>query len=206
KAETGIAIAVESILAQTWSNLELLIVDDCSPDNTYEVMQQYANKDERVRIFQTPQNSGPYVARNIALQAATGEFVTVNDADDWSHEKKLEIQVKHLIHHEQVMANTSEHARLTEDLTLYRRGTPGRYIFPNMSSTMFRRKPVMEKLGYWDSVRFAADGEFKRRLLKAFGQDAFVDLPSGPLSLPRQAVASLTSSSAFGYNGFFMGV
>src|SRR5699024_4250930 len=68
------------------------------------------------------------------------------------------------------------------------------------------RKPVMEKLGYWDSVRFAADGEFKRRLLKAFGQDAFVDLPSGPLSLPRQAVASLTSSSAFGYNGFFMGV
>lgn len=206
KAETGIAIAVESILAQTWSNLELLIVDDCSPDNTYEVMQQYAEKDERVRIFQTPQNSGPYVARNIALQAATGEFVTVNDADDWSHEKKLEIQVKHLIHHEQVMANTSEHARLTEDLTLYRRGTPGRYIFPNMSSTMFRRKPVMEKLGYWDSVRFAADGEFKRRLLKAFGQDAFVDLPSGPLSLPRQAVASLTSSSAFGYNGFFMGV
>lgn len=206
KAETGIAIAVESILAQTWSNLELLIVDDCSPDNTYEVMQQYAKKDERVRIFQTPQNSGPYVARNIALQAATGEFVTVNDADDWSHEKKLEIQVKHLIHHEQVMANTSEHARLTEDLTLYRRGTPGRYIFPNMSSTMFRRKPVMEKLGYWDSVRFAADGEFKRRLLKAFGQDAFVDLPSGPLSLPRQAVASLTSSSAFGYNGFFMGV
>jgi len=206
KAETGIAVAVESILAQTWSNLELLIVDDCSPDNTYEVMQQYAKKDERVRIFQTPQNSGPYVARNIALQAATGEFVTVNDADDWSHEKKLEIQVKHLIHHEQVMANTSEHARLTEDLTLYRRGTPGRYIFPNMSSTMFRRKPVMEKLGYWDSVRFAADGEFKRRLLKAFGQDAFVDLPSGPLSLPRQAVASLTSSSAFGYNGFFMGV
>src|SRR5690625_183034 len=75
-----------------------------------------------------------------------------------------------------------------------------------MSSPMFRRKPVMDKLGYWDSVRFAADGEFKRRLLKEFGKDSFVDLTSGPLSLPRQAVSSLTSSSAFGYNGFFMGV
>lgn len=206
KAETGIAIAIESILAQTWSNLELLIVDDCSPDQTYEVMKQYAEQDERIRIFQTPQNSGPYVARNIALKEATGEFVTVNDADDWSHEKKLETQVRHLLEHPNIMANTSEHARLTEDLKLYRRGTPGKYIFPNMSSTMFRREPVMDKLGYWDSVRFAADGEFKRRLLKAFGKESFVDLPSGPLSLPRQAVASLTSSSAFGYNGFFMGV
>lgn len=206
KAETGIAIAIESILAQTWANLELLIVDDCSPDQTFEVMKQYAKQDERIQVFQTPRNSGPYVARNIALKVATGEFVTVNDADDWSHEKKLEIQVKHLLAHPEIIANTSEHARLTEDLTFYRRGTPGKYIFPNMSSTMFRREPVREKLGYWDSVRFAADGEFKRRLLKAFGKASFVDLPSGPLSLPRQAVASLTSSSAFGYNGFFMGV
>lgn len=206
KAETGLHVAVDSILSQTWSNLEVLIVDDCSPDNTYEVMKQYAAKDERVKIFQTPQNSGPYVARNIALQAATGEFVTVNDADDWSHEKKIEQQVRHLINEPNVIANTSEHARLTEELYLYRRGTPGRYIFPNMSSTMFRREPVMEKLGYWHSVRFAADGEFKRRLLKVFGKDSFVDLSTGPLSLPRQAVASLTSSSAFGYNGFFMGV
>lgn len=205
-AETGLAIAVESILAQTWSNLEVLIVDDCSPDDTYTVMKKYAAQDDRIKIFQTPQNSGPYVARNIALQSATGEFVTVNDADDWSHEKKIELQVKHLIQNPNIIANTSEHARLTEELFLYRRGTPGRYIFPNMSSTMFRREPVMEKLGYWHNVRFAADGEFKRRLLKVFGEDSFVDLHTGPLSLPRQAVASLTSSSAFGYNGFFMGV
>ncbi len=206
KAETGIAIAINSILSQTWGNLELLIVDDCSPDDTYKVMERYAEQDKRIKIFQTPQNSGPYVARNIALHEATGEFVTVNDADDWSHERKIEMQVKHLIDNTNIVANTSEHARLTEELTLYRRGTPGKYIFPNMSSTMFRREPVMEKLGYWDSVRFAADGEFKRRLLKAFGKDSFVDLPTGPLSLPRQAVSSLTSSSAFGYNGFFMGV
>src|SRR5699024_4572044 len=49
------------------------------------------------------------------------------------------------------------------------------------------------------------DGEFKRRLIREFGKQSFIDLQSGPLSLPRQAVSSLTSSSAFGYNGFFMG-
>src|SRR5699024_3450848 len=136
--------------------------------------------------------SGPYTARNIALQHATGDFVTVNDADDWSHEKKIEIQAKHLQENTRVIANTSSHARLTEDLLLYRRGTPGRYLFPNMSSIMFRRKAIEQKLGYWDSVRFAADGEFKRRLIRTFGKESYVDLETGPLSLPRQSVTSLT--------------
>lgn len=205
-SEIGIQIAIESILSQTWQNLELLIVDDCSTDNTLEVIHAYANKDDRIKVFQTPVNSGPYVARNIAMQHATGEFITVNDADDWSHEKKIEIQATHLQNNPSIIANTSEHARLTEDLKFYRRGTPGRYIFANMSSIMFRRKIVHHQIGYWDSVRFAADGEFKRRLIKQFGKEKFVDLATGPLSLPRQSVSSLTGSSAFGYNGFFMGV
>lgn len=206
KAEDGISTAIESILNQTWQNFELLVVDDCSPDNTKEVVREYMKGDGRITLLSTPRNSGPYVARNTALKAATGDFVTINDSDDWSHAEKIEIQAKYLQNNKKVIANTSEHARLTEELKLYRRGTPGRYIFPNMSSTMFRRKPVLNKIGYWDSVRFAADGEFKRRLIKAFGKTRFVDLKSGPLSLPRQSVASLTGSSAFGYNGFFKGV
>ncbi len=205
-AQSGIRIAIESILSQTWKNIELIVVDDCSTDQTKEVIQQYVEKDSRVKLLSTPQNSGPYVARNIALREATGEFVTVNDADDWSHAEKIAIQVQYLIDYPTVIANTSEHARLTEeDLKLYRRGTPGKYIFPNMSSLMFRREPVVEKLGFWDSVRFAADGEFKRRLIKVFGKEHIVDLTTGPLSLPRQSVSSLTGSSAYGYNGFFMG-
>lgn len=204
-AGEGLRTAVDSILSQTWKNLELIIIDDCSSDDTLAIAESYAKQDDRVLVTQTEQNSGPYVARNIGLSLATGDFVTVNDADDWSHESKLATQAQHLINHPEVIANTSSHARLTEELFFYRRGTPGRYMFPNMSSIMFRREPVLEKLGYWDSVRFAADGEFKRRLLQVFGPKAFVDLDTAPLSLPRQAVASLTTSSAFGYNGFFMG-
>ncbi len=205
-AEQGIRIAIESILGQSWQNIELLIVDDCSPDQTMAVIKSYQQQDERIKVFQTPENSGPYIARNIALAEATGEFVTVNDADDWSHQAKLSIQAEHLLANATIMANTSEQARLTEDLQLYRRGNPGKYIFSNMSSLMFRREPVMEKLGYWDNVRFAADGEFVRRFVRVFGEDALAHLQTGPLSFPRQSVSSLTSSSAFGYSGFFMGV
>src|SRR5690625_5301922 len=204
-AADRIHIAIESMLKQTWGNIELLIVDDCSTDDTYEIAATYAEKDSRITLLQTDKNSGPYVARNIALSKATGEFVTVNDADDWSHPEKIEVQATHLIKNETIIANTSELARLTEDFYFHRRGTRGKYIFSNMSSLMFRREPVLEKIGYWDEVRFAADGEFKRRLIQAFGKEAVIDLETGPLSLPEQSATSLTGSSAFGYSGFFMG-
>lgn len=60
-----------SILLQTWGNLEVLVVDDHSTDNTVEVVKDFMEKDSRVKLLQTPQNSGPYVARNIALREAT---------------------------------------------------------------------------------------------------------------------------------------
>lgn len=204
-SEAGISTAMESMLQQTWQNFELIIVDDCSTDGTVKVIKEYMEKDSRIKLFSTERNSGPYVARNIGLTHASGEFVTVNDADDWSHSQKLEIQATHLIENVQFIANTSEQARMTEDLKLYRRGTRGKYIFSNMSSLMFRRKEVIKEIGYWDRVRFAADGEFKRRLMLVFGKNAVVDLKTGPLSLPRQSHASLTGNSAFGYDGFFMG-
>lgn len=204
-SEKGIATAIDSILTQTWHNIELLIVDDCSTDRTFDVIKRYAEQDDRIRIFQTEENSGPYVARNIALEHATGDFVTVNDADDWSHAEKIAIQVAHLLENEHVIANTSEQARLTDDLQFYRRGTRGKYIFSNMSSLMFRRQEVLDTIGYWDEVRFAADGEFKRRLIKTFGSERVIDLQTGPLSFPRQSSSSLTGSSAFGYNGHFFG-
>lgn len=204
-SKDSIHIAIEAILKQTWTNFELIIVDDCSTDGTNEVIERYAKRDQRIKHLQTEKNSGPYVARNIALKEATGEFVTVNDADDWSHEEKLAVQATHLMNHPDVIANTSEQVRLTGDFYFHRRGTRGKYIFSNMSSLMFRRKEVMERIGYWDRVRFAADGEFKRRLIEEFGKDAVIDLETGPLSLPEQSTTSLTGSSAFGYSGFFMG-
>lgn len=204
-AENVIRSSLDSVLAQTWTNLEIIVVDDCSTDTTVEIVKTYVQRDARVQLIRTETNSGPYVARNLALSQATGDFVTVNDADDWSHPEKIESQVHHLIENPSVIANTSQQARATESLRFYRRGKPGEYIFANLSSLMFRREPVMEKLGYWDSVRFGADGEFKRRLEKVFGAEAVVDLKTGPLSFQRQSIQSLTGNKVFGFHGYFMG-
>src|SRR5699024_8253132 len=197
---------IDSILSQTWKNIELLVVDDCSSDNTREVVERYAEKDDRVKLLSTVGNSGPYVARNIALKEATGDFVTINDADDWSHPEKIETQANHLMDNEDIIANTSAHARLTEELKLHRRGTPGTYIFSNMSSLMFRRRQVLENIGYWDTVRFAADSEYKKRIAAVIGNSAVKDLDSCSLSIWRQSAGSLTSSSAFGYKRYLMSI
>ncbi|OLO42433.1 glycosyl transferase family A [Alkalihalophilus pseudofirmus] len=204
-AEEGLKTSIQSMLDQTWSNLEVLVVDDCSTDRTVEVIEEYVKADSRVRLIRAETNSGAYVARNLALQVATGEYVTINDADDWSHPEKLETQVSHLIENSSVIANTSQQARATEDLKFYRRGKPGSYLFSNMSSLLFRRELVLKEIGYWDCVRFGADGEFKRRLKKVFGEKAVVDLETGPYSFQRQSSSSLTGNSAFGFHGYFMG-
>ncbi|OIJ11288.1 hypothetical protein BKP37_16520 [Anaerobacillus alkalilacustris] len=203
--EERIKTALNSILSQTWENLEVLVVDDCSTDGTIQVVEQYSKKDVRVKLIKAEKNGGAYVARNLALKEATGEFVTINDSDDWSHPEKIEKQVLNLMHNPTVIGNTSQQARATNDVKFYRRGKPGLYIFSNISSFMFRRHPVFEKIGYWDSVRFGADVEFIKRIKKVFGEKAVIDLETGPLSLQRQSPTSLTGNSAFGYQGFFMG-
>src|SRR5690625_314297 len=205
-SEGTIQTALNAMLNQTWMNLEILVVDDNSTDNTKQVIANYAEKDNRINLLTTEKNSGAYTARNEALKVATGDFVTINDADDWSHPEKIKTQVQHLINNPKVIGNFSNQARATERLKFYRRGKPGIYIFPNMSSFMFRRQPVMDKLGYWDSVRFAGDSEFVKRVKLVFGEKAIVNLPTAPLSFQRQSEDSLTGSAAFGFPGYFMGV
>lgn len=204
-AEDVIQTSLTSILAQSWRNIEVIVVDDCSTDHTAMVIQEYVLKDKRVKYIKTEKNSGAYVSRNLALKAATGDFVTINDADDWSHSKKIETQVLHLFRNPKVVGNFSQQARLTNEMKFYRRGKPGMYVFSNMSSLMFRREKVFNKIGYWDTVRFGGDSEFVKRLKIVFGEKSLVELKTAPLSFQRQSINSLTGHSAFGFPGYFMG-
>lgn len=200
-----IETALKSLLTQTWNNLELIIVDDCSSDNTVSIVKEYMKKDNRIKLICAESNSGTYVARNIGLKAATGEFVTCHDADDWSHAEKIERQVVHLMRNPRIIANLTEQSRMTNDLLFYRRKQQRGYLSQNLSSLMFRREQVIDKVGYWDSVRFGGDGEFLRRLKKVFGEKAVECLHLGPLSFTRVSDSSLTENGPFGYHGYFYG-
>lgn len=81
--------AVKSVQDQTYQNLEIIIVDDCSTDGTQEFLPQLANEDQRIRYFIKEQNSGACVSRNIAIENSTGAFITGLDDDDYFKENRI---------------------------------------------------------------------------------------------------------------------
>ena len=84
--------SIDSVLAQTYQNWELIIVDDCSTDNSLEVIAEY--QDERIKVYKNEQNSGAAVSRNRALQEAKGKWIAFLDSDDLWLPEKLEKQIK----------------------------------------------------------------------------------------------------------------
>lgn len=94
--EKYISEAIASVLAQTFQDFEIIIVDDASTDGTRAILQTYVQQDERIKVFRNETNQGPVRTMNIGLQHARGEFVAVNDADDVSLPHCLEIQVNSL--------------------------------------------------------------------------------------------------------------
>ena len=95
-AEASISSSIESVLKQTFTNFELIIVNDSSTDGTLTTAANLAAKDNRMTVVSLPRNSGVGAARNYGLTFATGKFVAMIDADDLWHPTKLSKQVERL--------------------------------------------------------------------------------------------------------------
>jgi glycosyltransferase involved in cell wall biosynthesis len=87
-----IAESIESVQAQSYTNWELIIVDDCSKDNTDEVVKPFLS-DQRIRYLKNEKNSGAAVSRNRALREAKGRWIAFLDSDDLWMPDKLEKQI-----------------------------------------------------------------------------------------------------------------
>jgi teichuronic acid biosynthesis glycosyltransferase TuaG len=85
--------AIESARNQTCSNWEMLVVDDCSTDDTCAVVEALAASDPRIRLIRRPVNGGPARARQAALEVARGRYIAFLDSDDWWLPQKLERQL-----------------------------------------------------------------------------------------------------------------
>lgn len=88
-----ISKTIESILAQTYKNWELIITDDCSSDDTVSIVREYLIKDKRIKLFQLPLNSGGGVARNNSIKEARGRYIAFCDSDDRWTPNKLSAQI-----------------------------------------------------------------------------------------------------------------
>lgn len=211
-AEATLHVALDGLLAQTWANLEIIVVDDCSPDGTFDVAEAYAARDSRVIALRQPQNAGAYPARNEGLRRASGTYLTVHDADDWSHPQKIETQVRHLIEHPESAGNVSYWVRCSEHLYFrcsyfQGEGRPtAKFVDLNTSSLMFRTEYV-RSLGGWDEVRAAADTELRLRIEGAHSKKSISRLfPSLPMSFSLEMASSLTKSSKTHFHTVSYGV
>lgn len=91
--EDLIGITLNSVIAQTYQNWEVIIVDDCSTDKTFEVVNTYMTKDTRIKYHKLDSNSGAAVARNKAVDLASGKFIAFLDSDDIWVSEKLDKQI-----------------------------------------------------------------------------------------------------------------
>lgn len=92
-ASKYLARTLDSALKQTHKNLEIILIDDCSKDDSLKIMHEYEQKDPRIKVLESEKNQGVAAVRNRGIQAATGEYIALLDSDDVWVEDKVERQI-----------------------------------------------------------------------------------------------------------------
>lgn len=196
----GIFTALGSLLRQTWSNTEIIVVDDGSPEAFDEILSKVEHLDPRIRVIRQKENGGAYVARNAGLAEACGVYVTTHDDDDWSHPDKIATQASVLMNDDSVTAITVGHIRTTQDMQFRRINAKPRHLQTNYSSLMFR-KSAIDEIGGWDVSNRGSDTELAGRITQNFGKASVVHLADKPMSFSRVWDGSLTAGEI--YRGYF---
>ena len=122
RAASVIYETIKTVIAQTHTNWEMLIAEDCSPDNTRDVIRQWVQTDPRIRLIELERNGGPAAARNAALERASGRWIAFLDSDDLWLPQKLERTLAHAQAHQAAFTFTG-FRRITADGR-----TIGRYV------------------------------------------------------------------------------
>ena len=185
--------SLNSLFQQSYRNLEIIAVDDMSSDRTWELLQSLAKSDPRLRLLRNPKNVGTYVSRNRALRASTGDYVTTQDSDDWSHPDRIRHQLTLLEDHAEAIASYCAGLRMWSDGRFEVHQRTGDVIRRLCyASLMYRKKAIIDLTGYWDCVRVEADAEYLRRVLRLCGPSSVLAC-AAPLMIQLRREDSLTT-------------
>lgn len=171
-----LSAAIEGVLNQTFRDFELIMVNDCSTDNSLEIMQAYAAKDPRIIVLSNEKNLKNVLSRNRGMSVARGEYIAVHDADDLSFPERLQRQVQYLDSHPEVGVLATGGCRVDQDGAFVQRWTrfsgcdviEARLSMANHiihSSVMMRRHLVEQVGGYSDDFQAEDDYELWSRLM-----------------------------------------
>ncbi len=166
-SEKYISTAIKSILKQTYKNFELIIIDDCSSDSTWSIIQTYAKGDSRIVALRNKKNIGGCQTLNKGLQIAKGEYIARADNDDISYHYRLKKQVSFLNTHPDVgivggaMEIVDQNDKVTEVRKYHLNDKDiRRYIFrysPFSHPLIMMRKKVLDTVGYYNKEYAPAD-------------------------------------------------
>lgn len=195
-AAPTLGFALDSVLAQSHVEIEVLVGDDASTDDTARLLARYAERDRRVHVVRNEKNLGTYVSKNRLIQRAVGDYVTFHDSDDWWHPE-------HVLEH--LKAMRSGGARVSTSHWL-RVSSDGRFLQTDLGTvrhlnpaSTFCHRSVFGEVGLFDSVRAGADTEFLFRLRARYQGRGFAAL-SKPLAIGLARSDSLTRSGPSGYD------
>lgn len=170
--ERFVGEAVESILNQTWTNFEFIIVDDCSTDRTYDILKKYAAKDSRIRLFRNDINSKICKTLNRALSQAKGQFIVRMDGDDISSPDRFEKLYRYLQIHPDVDLVGSNTIAIDEngrelgrkDYLLHNKAIQiGNRYMPAIAHIWMARRKVYDELNGYRDIPYAEDFDFLLR-------------------------------------------
>src|SRR6056297_44445 len=190
-ASATIRHAIESLQEQTWQDLQIIVVDNCSTDATLQIVEDIAKADPRVQLVAMSKDSSTGACLNAGMARASGQFVTTHDADGWAHPQKIEAQMKRLRQDQRALGVVSRSITMRGDLHAQADWRPdGSLISGNHASFLFSRH-LLDETGPWDTVQAGAREEFIARFKAKFGDTAVVETDRElPLTLCRARNAS----------------
>lgn len=141
--------AIESILNQTFTDFEFIIVDDGSDEETKKILKEYAKKDSRIRLIHNPKNRGIAYSRQRGLDAARGTYIATMDSDDWSVPDRLEKSVAFMADYPEVNVMTGELKNIEEN-----------QFIPNYTITNPRQYTLVHSDGFFEVELMFYNGFF----------------------------------------------
>lgn len=177
--------AVESILNQTITDIEIFCVDDGSQDETYSILRDMATADDRIRVLQTASPQGPYGIRNLVLAHTTAPYFAIADSDDWSHPQRFERQLQRITE-SGALVIMARHIRVAQGRFIYENS--GRLFGDGLSSALYDVN-IFDKLGKFLPTRSRGDVEFITRTRKLLGRSVIKNVGL-PLVLAQHNLAS----------------
>tara|TARA_X000000950_G_C13920628_1_gene663155 strand:+ start:8348 stop:9049 length:702 start_codon:yes stop_codon:yes gene_type:complete len=170
--ETTIEKSLLSIFNQTYQNFEILLMDDASTDNTYEICQNVSKNFDKIKIYQNSENLGLTKSLNFLINESIGNLIARSDADDFSEKNRFEIQLKYLLQYDLDACSTRAYEigtkRIIPGLSYY---IPPKYLIsyknPFIHGTLLIKKDVLKSINLYDeSFVYAQDYKLMYDLLK----------------------------------------